>query len=510
MHKMIKNYSYKPVIGSNPYKALEVRPFINCCGTRTVFGGSLILPEVKEAMWAASSQFVNINELMAKARTRIAELTGAEDGIVTSGSAAAIALATAATIVGKDPVKMLRLPITIGLINNVVMLKSHRFPYDQAIRMVGANIIEVENLQQFHWLEFDTVAMIFYHGSRNVNAEIPFEEIVSIGKAKKIPILVDAASEHIERPNKWLRRGADLVAYSGGKILRGPQTSGLLLGRTDLIEAAWANSTPHRAFCRPMKIGKEDIIGVIAALEIWFSTLQSEFMDKWMNDIKMIQEVIHQSTKITCRQISPEEGDRTPRILVGWNLEDIALSGLELREHLLLGDPRIIVDDVSASTDSILLEIFSLQPGEAKIVGETILKYLSEAINLPQKESYKDNLEVENASGDWIFEVKFKRWPRILEVKLIQEGNNLFGKFHSTRFKGNVSGIIEGKEIRLFFEDSYEGTIITYQFIGNVNGDFMIGEVLLGSTSPDTRGEVSYTQYGKEIWQARKLSGLWE
>jgi hypothetical protein len=119
-------------------------------------------------------------------------------------------------------------------------------------------------------------------------------------------------------------------------------------------------------------------------------------------------------------------------------------------------------------------------------------------------------LEVENASGDWIFEVKFKRWPRILEVKLIQEGNNLFGKFHSTRFKGNVSGIIEGKEIRLFFEDSYEGTIITYQFIGNVNGDFMIGEVLLGSTSPDTRGEVSYTQYGKEIWQARKLSGLWE
>lgn len=489
----------KSVIWNEPYEALGVKPFINCCGTRTVHGGSLMLPEVKAAMAAASTKFVNLNELMSKARIRISELTGAEDGIVTAGSAAAIAIATAGAMAGNDPIKMLRLPHIGEIVNQVVMLKSHRFPYDQAIRMVGAKITEVDNLQQLNSLDFDLVAMIFYLGSRDFNAEIPFDEFVAISRKYKVPLLVDAASEHIERPNKWLERGADLVVYSGGKVLRGPQTSGLLLGRTELIEAAWANSPPHRAFGRPMKIGKEDIIGILAALEIWFSRESSELMNIWLDDTKTINQLVNTLPGITCETIPPDEGDKTPKVLIKWNNNDVPLHGLELRRLLLEGEPRILLDDVSAKRDSITLEVISLQPGEAKIVGESISRCLKGV-----KDPIKPCHNSANISGEWKFEVNFIRWPRVHHVQLTQENCNVFGRHHSPKFEGSISGTIQGKEVNLFFEDTYEGAIITYNFIGLVSGDNMEGNVFLGSTTPETRGEVSYSQYGKVLWVAKR------
>jgi L-seryl-tRNA(Ser) seleniumtransferase len=493
------------LIASNPYLSLGVRPFINCCGTRTVHGGSLILPEVRAAINAAASQFVNMNELMQRARLRIAELTGAEDGIVTAGSAAAIAIATAAALAGKDPVKMLRLPHTEGLAKQVVMLKSHRFPYDQAIRMVGAEIVEVESLSQLQMLDFDKIAMIVFLGSRDRSAEIAFEELVSVGRQYHVPVLVDAASEHIERPNIWLSRGADLVVYSGGKVLRGPQTSGLLLGRKELIEAAWSNSPPHRAFGRPMKIGKEDVVGVIAALELWFSRDLSAVMQTWMNDVRAIAAEINAAAGMSAEILPPDEGDKVPMLRVNWNYAEKPLHGMELRRRLLAGEPRIMLDDVSAGEGSVVIEVFSLQPGEAKIVGEAIVRCWKafEADEKPKTGPL-------NISGEWDFEVKFNRWPRRHAVSLLQHGNSLFGEQQSAGFSGPVIGNVEGDTMDLAFEDSYEGAIITYHFRGIIAGDDIRGEVELGSTTAYTRGEVSYTQYGKEQWQAKRRKALAE
>src|SRR5881398_2106024 len=276
---------------TNPYLALGVRPFINCCSVRTMHGGSLMLPQVRAAVDAASRHFVNLDELMDAAGKRIAELTGAEWGIVTCGSAAAVALGTAACVAGNDPVKMLRLPVTEGMVNRVIIPKSQRFAYDQAVRMIGCSIVEIETREDLDRALGEPVALVVLLGKQEHLTSVRLEEIAAVVKPRGIPIMVDAASEHLERPSPWLKRGADLVIYSGGKFLRGPQTSGLLLGSKRLCQAAWRNGSPHQALGRPMKVSKEDIIGVVAALEVWFGARdEADERRKWYEDCATIGE----------------------------------------------------------------------------------------------------------------------------------------------------------------------------------------------------------------------------
>ena len=278
---------------SNPYLALGVRPFINCCSVRTMHGGSLMLPQVREAMAAASRWFVNLDELMEAAGRRLAELTGAEWGIVTCGSAAAVALGTAACVAGNDPVKMLRLPFTEGMVNRVIIPRTQRFAYDQAVRMIGCHIVEIDTREELDRALEEPVAMVVLLGKQEHLCPVRLEEFAAIMKPRGIPIMVDAASEHLERPSPWLARGADLVIYSGGKFLRGPQTSGLLLGSKRLVEAAWRNASPHQALGRPMKVSKEDIIGVLAAVEYWFEERdRGAERQKWYDDLAIIAERI--------------------------------------------------------------------------------------------------------------------------------------------------------------------------------------------------------------------------
>ena len=276
-------------MNSDPYRALGVRPFINCCSVRTMHGGSLMLPRVRAAVDAASRQFVNLDELMEAAGKRLAELTGAEWGIVTCGSAAAVALASAACIAGNDPVRMLRLPFTDGWVNRVILPKNQRFAYDQAIRMVGARIVEIDSAADLDAALREPVAMVAILGTNEEFSKIRLEEIVARVKPLGIPILVDAASEHLQRPSPWLERGADMVIYSGGKFLRGPQTSGLLLGRKNLVQAAWRNASPHQAFGRPMKVSKEDVIGVLVAVEYWLNERdEAAELQHWYDDLQEI------------------------------------------------------------------------------------------------------------------------------------------------------------------------------------------------------------------------------
>src|SRR5919202_2750760 len=307
-------------MNANPYLALGVRPFINCCSVRTMHGGSLMLPQVRAAVDAASRQFVNLDELMAAAGKRIAELTGAEWGIVTCGSAAAVALGTAACVAGNDPVKMVRLPFTDGMVNRAIIPRKQRFAYDQAVRMVGCHIVEIDTREELDGAWPEPVALVVLLGKQEHLSAVRLEEIASVCKPRGVPILVDAASEHIERPSPWLRRGADLVVYSGGKFLRGPQTSGLLLGDKGLCQAAWRNGSPHQALGRPMKVSKEDIIGVVAALEYWFGERdENAERRKWDADLATIAGRFGAIDGAHGEIIEPPQGvDKVPRLKIVW------------------------------------------------------------------------------------------------------------------------------------------------------------------------------------------------
>lgn len=489
---------------ANPYLALGVRPFINCCSTRTVHGGSIMLPEVRAAMEQAANHFVNLNELMAGASARIAELTGAEWGIVTCGSAAAIATATAAAIAGNDPVKMLRLPHTAGLRHQVVMLGSHRFPYDQAIRMVGAEIVEVHSLAELEALDFAQVAMVAVLGQRDEASAVRVEDFVRVTRAHHIPVLVDAASEHLSRPNPWLARGADLVVYSGGKFLRGPQTSGLLLGRRDLVEAAWANAAPHRAFCRPMKVGKEDVIGLITALELWFRRDRAAEQARWQRDLETIAALVMAVPGCAAQLLPPDAGDEQPQLQLSWSRQVIGIDGMELRRRLLEGSPRIMLDDMSAKEGSLVIEPFSLQPGEAELVGRAIAEALAAApVAMPAPAAAATHI-----AGEWELDIALRPQPRRHRLTLEQQGHGLHGTQSSDAFAGPVEGHIAGSAVSLVMEAVYEAAIMTFRLTGRIENGGMAGMAQLGSTTPGTRGEVSYSQYGTVPWSARRLGTI--
>jgi L-seryl-tRNA(Ser) seleniumtransferase len=485
---------------ANPYLALGVRPFINCCSVRTMHGGSLMLPQVRAAMDQASRQFVNLDELMEAAGKRLAELTGAEWGIVTCGSAAAVALASAACIAGNDPVRMLRLPFTDGWVNRVILPRNQRFAYDQAIRMVGAHIIEIDSIADLDAALAEPVAMVAILGTNEEKSRVRLEEIAARVKPLGIPILVDAASEHLQRPSPWLERGADMVVYSGGKFLRGPQTSGLLLGRKNLVEAAWRNASPHQAFGRPMKVSKEDVIGVLTAVEYWLEErgVTAE-LRHWHDDLQVIARHVASVPGVGSEVIEPSGVVRVPVLRVRW--DGIALDGMGLRQRLLDGNPRIMIDDTTATTNSVNIDPFQFQPGESAEVGKAIAAALTAARALSPAEEPPPAIDL---SGQWTVRVQFMHGERLHRLRLQQTGKDLSGSQESEQFAGKVVGSLTAQNVRMEFEARHEGSAIAYRFEGKVNADRMTGEVILGSATDSHRGPVNLSQFGKGQWQAQR------
>ncbi|HXP04353.1 MAG TPA: aminotransferase class V-fold PLP-dependent enzyme [Stellaceae bacterium] len=489
---------------TNPYLALGVRPFINCCSVRTMHGGSLMLPEVRAAVDAASRHFVNLDELMAAASKRIAELTGAESGIVTCGSAAAVALGTAACVAGNDPVKMLRLPFTDGMVNRVIIPRQQRFAYDQAVRMCGCHIVEIETRADLDKALEEPVALVVLLGKQEHLTEVRLEEIAAVCKPRGISIMVDAASEHIERPSPWLQRGADLVIYSGGKFLRGPQTSGLLLGSKKLVEAAWRNGSPHQALGRPMKVSKEDIIGVLAALEYWFEERDpAKERAKWDADCATIAARVAQIPGATSAVVAPAGIDRVPRLKITWDRERYPLDGLALRQRVLDGEPRVMLDDNSATENSIAVDPFQLQPGEASQVGDAVVAAL---LVSAQAERVPARAPALTLSGSWELQLDLLHGARVHRLSLEQSGAALSGHQRSAQFDGPVSGAVEGDVVRFTFGGRYEAATISFRFEGKVGDGAMSGIVELGAASDQNSGIVNRSQFGAGEWRARRVA----
>src|SRR5262245_15155891 len=255
----------------NYYQAIGVRPIINCRGTFTIIGGSVELPEVRAAKSAANQQYVQLDELMDAAGKRLAELTGAEWGMVSSGCAAAMSHATAACVAGGNPDLHVRIPNLAGFAKDEVIVPARsRNVYDAALRAVGVRIVEVDTPDALELAVGPRTAMIYiFAGPAHDSGPMSTESICRIAKGHDVPVLVDAAAEILTIPNVHLRRGATLVCYSGGKYIRGPQSAGLLLGRKDLVKAAWVHSAPHHGYARSMKVGREEVIGMLTAVESW-------------------------------------------------------------------------------------------------------------------------------------------------------------------------------------------------------------------------------------------------
>lgn len=259
------------------YRRMGVTPIINATGSVTRLGGTRTRPEVLAQMAGAARVMVNIDELNERAGAEIARLTGAEAGLVTNGAAGGLLLQAAACIAGRDPVQMQRLPDSAGMRNEIIIQTMHRFPYDQAYRAAGARLVEIGNFMFNHPWELEgaiserTAAVAYLCAPFTSRRAMPLAQVCEIAHRYEVPVIVDAASMLPPRANlrRYLRDGADLVIFSGGKGVRGPQGTGILCGRADLIAAARANGSPAQFLGRPMKVAKEEILGLVTALTMF-------------------------------------------------------------------------------------------------------------------------------------------------------------------------------------------------------------------------------------------------
>jgi uncharacterized pyridoxal phosphate-dependent enzyme len=325
---------------SNVYTRLGLKTIINCRGTWTYLSGSLEFPEVQGAQREASEHFVNMFELQHAASRRLAELTGAEAGMVTSGAAGGMASAAAACMAGSDPKNIWQLPDTTGMKHEVIMVGG-RSAFDNAIRLTGAKLALVETPDELASAIGKDTAMIY---TTHLGAEL--EKEVSIAKRGQVPILLDDAAgiPPVDNAKLYAKMGLDLYTFSGGKGLRGPQCSGLLLGRKDLIEAAMLNTSPWEgAVCRAMKVGKEEIIGLITALETWMKSDLNALNREWNARVERIEKLVRTVPGVETDISIPTDGNRYPTLHISWDEEKWGYTVKDCVQQLRAGDPVIEV-----------------------------------------------------------------------------------------------------------------------------------------------------------------------
>jgi len=362
------NNMEKP-IQAPTYDAIGVRPLINCRGTYTIISGSVILPQVRQAMYLASQQYVHLEELMDRVGARIAERMQCEWGLVTNGCAAALCQITAACVAGSDPANITRLPNTSGMKNRVLVQPSHRHVYEHAVRMVGVEMIEVETVTDLRDAIDDATAMLLVCGDAAERGQITVRQMADIGREHGIPTFVDAAAERPDVPNWYLEQGADAVAYSGGKCLRGPQASGLVLGRKQLLETAFLHGAPHHSLGRPMKVGKEEIMGLLAAVEQWVERDHPAEWQEWERWLDLIAEVMTAHASVTTSIRQPGRSNVAPVLEVNWDPEVLGLSGTEVEAQLSAGEPRI---EVFSNPNGISVMPYMMEEGEVEIVADRL------------------------------------------------------------------------------------------------------------------------------------------
>ncbi len=483
--------------GTNLYTRLGARPLINCKGTFTIITGSQTLPEVKEAMFEASRHYVHLDELMEVVGRRLSELTGAEWGIVSAGCSAAETPATCACVAGGDPEKIQRLPNLQGLKDEVIIPRYSRNVYDHAIRMVGVRIVEVENMAQLQDSMGPRTAMIYILACPEDKGSFGLEPIAEAARTRGVPVFVDAAAEGLT-PEIHLRRGADLVAYSGGKALRGPQCAGLLLGNKKLCQAAWLHSAPHHAFGRSMKVGKEEIMGMLAATEMWY---QREHEAEWRvgeSWLDLMARSVASVPGVSTEVLQPGSlSNHSPRLAVRWDGTRLGVSGEEVYRLLLNGEPRIILAGSrgrfqnSMENSSVEVMPWMMKPGDA----ETVSGKLHEILSSPPKIERREirGSRTARVSGRWEATLEFVLGRAGHTFYFDQEGEKLLGTHLTKALSGPLRGVVDENRLEFSSSQSYEGARFRYRFTGEISDGSMSGEVDLG-------------EYGKARWSAHGMT----
>ena len=352
------------------YSAIGVRPILNARGTFTIVSGSTMLPEARTAMEGASQRYVHMDELMDAAGARLAKLTGAEWGMVTNGCSAAITHATAACVAGGNPDLHVRIPDLRGFAKDEVIIPTHsRNVYDAAIRAVGARIIEVSTPEELDLAIGPRTAMIYIlAGPQAERGPLAFEAVVKHAAPHKVPILVDAAAEVLTVPNVHLSRGATLVAYSGGKCLRGPQTGGMLLGNKSIIQAAWVHSAPHHGFARALKIGKEETMGMLAAVEMWTKRDHKAEWQRWLGYLNTVKTRLAPLSHVQMEiRETNELSNRTPQLQIRWDVAKYRTNGIQMGQMLMAGEPRMTV---ATNPGGVSVVAYMMNPGDAEQVAD--------------------------------------------------------------------------------------------------------------------------------------------
>jgi uncharacterized pyridoxal phosphate-dependent enzyme len=380
----------------NVYTRLGVKTVINCRGTWTYLSGSLEFPEVRQAQVEAAQHFVNMLDLQRAVGRRLSELTGAESGIITSGAAGAMAAATAGCMAGTDDKNIWQLPDTTGLKHEVVMVGG-RSAFDSAIRLTGAKLVLVHSQEELANAINENTAMIY---TTDLGDKLQRE--LSVAKDHKVPMLLDDAAgiPPADNAKLYARMGLDLYCFSGGKGLSGPQCSGLLLGRKDLIEAALLNCSPREgAVCRPMKVGKEEVIGCLTALETWLKLDEKKLYAEWNARVDRIRKLVDTVPGVKTDVFVPDDGNRYPTLRVYWDQQAWNFSISDCVRELRASNPVIEVlgaDNPSLVTavregnpnptakerkapDHIELVSMTIKPGEEIIVGQRLRTILRSA-----------------------------------------------------------------------------------------------------------------------------------
>lgn len=361
------------------YTRLGIRPLINGVGVVTHLGGSLMPPEVVAAMEQASKHFIPLTELQKKVGARIAELLGAPAAMVTGGCASAITMGTVACVARGDAEKLRALPDTTGMKNEIVQQKSHRGGYEQQMRLVGTKIVWVETKEELDRAINDRTAMMFFYNEMEPDGQIKRDEWIRVGKQRGVPTFNDAASDTPppERLSQYIREGFDLVAFSGGKALRGPQCSGMLLGRKDLIEGALPGMNPYASIGRGMKVGKEEIIGLLAAVERYLKVDHEAEFKELDARVQYMIEALSKIPGLSADRILPPIANHVPHLRLTWAEDAFKFQAGEVVRKLMAGEPSIAI---SRRGERLLhVSVWMMRPGEHQIVAKRLQEVFTAA-----------------------------------------------------------------------------------------------------------------------------------
>src|SRR5229473_2130758 len=476
--------------GPEIYQSIGVEPVINCRGTFTIIGASIELPEVRAAMDAACQYNVQLDELADAVGRRLAELTGAEWGMVSAGCAAGLKHVTAACVAGGNPEKLIRIPDLSGFDKTeVVVPRTSRSAYDHAIRNIGVKIIMVDTAQELENALNSRTAMVYLSaGGPSVSGPLALEAVAKMAKPKNIPILVDAAAEVLTIPSVHLQRGATVVAYSGGKAICGPQCAGLLLGRKDLLMSAWQASSPHHGPGRDNKVGREETLGMLAAVEMWVKRDHAGEWKKWLSWLDNISKRVSTIDSVKTAVREPTGlSNRSPELIISWDPAKLNITGEEVAEDLARNKPRIALgsggsggrrgSEPDPGTTSISVTAWMMQPGDDKIVADRIYGVLA------QKRSPKSpNMTppAANLSGRWDVSVDFFSSKSQHTLFIEQDGNRIQGSHKGDFSVRELFGTIESDQVKLRSMTAERGDSIIFTFSGAVSGDTISGPIYMG------------------------------